>query len=312
MAPLKERFDSTGSYSGPTEEAVDILAATVAAENCGSAEPFVRAVPFLKRNARKEMERMELYDDGRKVMSIIKKGQLDEVKATADRMWRKITFEGVMRQPEMRWNFLTQKNRAVERLDGSREELKQTQDEDGDCIEGKRDYQWVAQANMSPMTPDEFDEAMINAGDSIVTDYENKPIGRDASVTFMTEEEVRRKELQRGPYSTMIADIHESRTNSSKSVAAWLPGKRRKPTDWCVAGFAGSPHVFLYDLEHYPASRRRRIYDGGGKDGWVNSWTAKWADGRGREQDWKCMGNDWGREQKLISWHRCQCDVCSR
>ena len=103
--------------------------------------------------------------------------------------------------------------------------------------------------------------------------------------------------------STMIADIHESRTNSSKSVAAWLPGKRRKPTDWCVAGFAGSPHVFLYDLEHYPASRRRRIYDGGGKDGWVNSWTAKWADGRGREQDWKCMGNDWGREQKLISWH---------
>ena len=83
----------------------------------------------------------------------------------------------------------------------------------------------------------------------------------------MTEGEERRKELQRGPYSTMIADSRKSQMKSSKSVAAWLPEKRRKPTDWCVAGFAGSPHVFLYDLEHYPASRRRGIYDGGGKDG---------------------------------------------
>ena len=99
-----------------------------------------------------------------------------------------------------------------------------------------------------------------------------------------------------GPYSQLIVKSRLTsrlrRTQESDAdLNVWRPTPHNSHRHDPGPGFGGGMHVFYLDLEQYPLTRSRRIYEGASVSG----------EG-GHQADWNVMSEDWGYQHGLEPW----------
>ena len=99
-----------------------------------------------------------------------------------------------------------------------------------------------------------------------------------------------------GPYSQLIVKSRLTsrliRTQvSDTDLSVWRPKPHDSHRHEPGPGFGGGMHVFYLDLEQYPLTRSRRIYEGASVSG----------EG-GNQADWNVMSEDWGYQHGLEPW----------
>jgi hypothetical protein len=164
---------------------------------CIAAEPFVRSVPFLRRNAKLVEKHLQLGSDGRKLVTIIRKRYLEEVATSALRLEKRLQYAEFESRSHARDNVAQRWDFATLQYSLKSETLQRV---------ALRHYEWVetpqgpTHAGAEASGGVDFTLFDFDADFGVVTDWTGNPIGT-TNATFLPPSLERRE----GPYSLLVS-----------------------------------------------------------------------------------------------------------
>ena len=262
----------------------------------GSAECFVRAQPFLRRNVASTSRSLSKTSSGMKVMGTINKEYLSSEQCTRTALVKRLRFLHARKfLLPVRFNY-----KLMDQPEGytGRDVMIGCQAVDDEGAAQRRLLKRTDCAAFSIYTKSCWYPWNLS---------KQQPTGP----TF------RPRERRSGPFSNMILrGLPGVALIDGTDLSVWRRGLLVDPDGDSKLrpgpGFGGASHLFWMDLERwYPHSRLRRIYDGG--TGRRVDWKLVHRDhgmpGQGgevsekaRETDWSVMDESWGRDAGIVTW----------